>query len=274
MAVAALALAQELSRKTGLRCAAIASDGAYDVEIVGAEHYQSALQRLAGGRTSRGVSHKCMALLVPEPANPRDPRAVLVQISGHDVGYLHRDLGPVFSRELAAAGCSAAVVGAVIVGGWNRLGGNAGHLGVKLDLVRPFRIEGVGDIPAVAETPPSSNDADTKDASKASLMSSSRVVARRLALAAANFLAGMGTRRLALVAAIFLAGMATGAGLIFWLRPTLPPPVAVKSELPVEPDAKAAAESPTEMAEPATAAVPLPRRRPDVSPGGVPTTGQ
>jgi hypothetical protein len=292
MAAAALALAKELSRKTGLRCAVVAGDGAYAVETVGGTRYQSALEALTGGRSSRGVSHKCMALLVPEPANPRDRGAVLVQISGHDVGYLSRDLARLFSRELAAAGCSAAVAAAVIVGGWNRMGGSAGQFSVKLDVVDPFRFEGAGDTPAAAGSRPSRADVDTEPTAEPTPRSSAWVVAggraftaaiflagmsaKRFARTAAIFLAGMATRRLALAAAIFLAGMATGAGLILWLRPAIAPPVAVQPEVPVEPAAKPSTESPAETPvvapaaapEGAPAAVPLPRLRPDTSPNG------
>ena len=286
MAAAALALAEELSRKTGLRCAAIAGDDAYAVEIVGGTRYQAALEELAGGRSSRGVQPPMHGS--PRPGARQSRRgAVLVQISGHDVGYLGRDLGPVFTRELAAAGCSAAVAGAVIVGGWNRMGGDAGHFGVKLDLVQPLRFEGAVDQTAATQSPPPPTTSTATSPAKPSLWSSARLVADRLAgaaasflagigmgrlaLAGASFLAGVGMARLALAAAIFLAGVATGAGLI-WLQPTPAPPAPIQSEAPPSPDAKAAAEGPIETAAPI--AVPLPRPRPGASPDSTSTTGQ
>ena len=150
--------------------------------------------------------------------------------------------------------------------------GDAGDFGVKLDVVRPFRFQGTGDMLTAAESRPSSVDVDTEESAEPSPTSSWHLVASRLALAAASFLTGVAIRRLALAAAIFLAGMATAAGLIFWLRPTIAPPVIVEPKVPIEPDAKAAAESPTETAAPAE--VPLPRPRPRSSPGGDSTTGQ
>jgi hypothetical protein len=273
MSAAALALAEELSRKTGLRCAALAGNGGYTFEISEESRYQAALENIAGGRSSRGVSYKCIALLVPEPAR-HDPGAVLVQISGHDVGHLRRDLGPVFSRELAAAGCSAAVASAMIVGGRNRIGGNAGHFGVKLDAVHPFRFEGVDETtPAAAEAAPSSNDAEAEGTSERPPRSSPLAVGGRIALAAGVILAGMVTKRLALALAIFLAGVATGAVLIVWLRPASAPPLAVQSELPAAPETQASDPDPTETAAPAELP-PLPRRRPAGPPGGSSGTGQ
>ena len=55
------------------------------------------------------------ALLVPEPSNPHDPNAVMVQIEGRLVGYLPRDeavaYGPTL-RELGERGRTGALRGA------------------------------------------------------------------------------------------------------------------------------------------------------------------
>src|SRR5262245_4864309 len=137
MATTALALAGELTQKTGLRCGAFAGDGDYAFEIVGHERFQAALAELAGGPTPGVVGVKCNALLVPGPKNPRDLSAVVVQIRGRDVGYLGRNLAPIVSRTLADAGYSAAVVGAVIVGAPGGSKNGKGEFRVRLDAVHP-----------------------------------------------------------------------------------------------------------------------------------------
>ena len=268
MAAATLALAKELSRKAKLRCAALAGDDTYAIEVAGDGRYQGVLADLAGGPTTRDVRHKCIALLVPEPA-PRDRGRVLVQISGHDVGHLSRRLGRVFCRELAAAGCSAAVASAIIVE-WNRLGGDAGQFRVRLDSVHPFRFEGIDeDVPAGSESAPSSENAKVENPaghlpmwaawSMSAVVASERIAAmsrrialwfisitswslanaRRLLPETGTILAGIATKRSAFALAIFLCGMATGAALVIWLRPAGVPPVAVKLNLSTEPDAQA-----------------------------------
>ncbi|WP_186766277.1 hypothetical protein [Falsiphaeobacter marinintestinus] len=47
-----------------------------DFEIVGESHYQTALERLAGGKKPDGVEVDTGALLIPEPENPYDENAV------------------------------------------------------------------------------------------------------------------------------------------------------------------------------------------------------
>jgi hypothetical protein len=97
-------------------------------------HYQKALKALAGPKCEDGVEHVehyCKATLVLENNNPHDDKAVRVDIDGRTVGYLSRDMAREYRRKVASGSMT---VQALIVGGWNRGGGDTGHYGVKLDL--------------------------------------------------------------------------------------------------------------------------------------------
>lgn len=110
---------------------------------VGESHYQDALARLCGGRTTDGHFLDVIAILVPEPQNQYDPNAVAVVVGGLHVGYLSRELAarchePIARRMQAegrAVGCRAQ-----IRGGWNRGGGDVGSFGIEL-YFSPRRID-------------------------------------------------------------------------------------------------------------------------------------
>ena len=110
--------------------------GAYDVDVVGESHYQDALEEICGGRTEDSQRLNVSAYLVPEDDNPYDSKAVRVDIEDRTVGYLDRETARSFREQLGKAGCGGMVARcpAIIVGGWDRGGGDRGHFGVKLDL--------------------------------------------------------------------------------------------------------------------------------------------
>jgi hypothetical protein len=58
---------------------------------VGVSHYQDALRGISGSAEGEPVRHSARAALVPEPANPHDPNAVMVLIEDRHVGYLSRE---------------------------------------------------------------------------------------------------------------------------------------------------------------------------------------
>ena len=101
--------------------------GARLVNAAGESHYQEALREIAGPAAEIAVDTE--ALLVPEPSNPHDPNAVMVQIDGKLVGYLPRDeavaYGPTL-QELAERGrtglCEARIAGRGGHGGTSNLG--------------------------------------------------------------------------------------------------------------------------------------------------------
>ena len=65
--------------------------------IVGESQYQPALQQIARRR-----GRICWAKLVPEPDNPFDRSAVMVEIDGMTVGYLTRSAAREYQRRLLA----------------------------------------------------------------------------------------------------------------------------------------------------------------------------
>jgi HIRAN domain len=61
------------------------------VAVVGESHYQDAIRSICGSHRWEDVRFDCIAALVPEPSNPYDSNAVMVQIDGRHVGYLSRE---------------------------------------------------------------------------------------------------------------------------------------------------------------------------------------
>jgi hypothetical protein len=108
----------------------------YALDVVGESKYQPALEKICGGRTEDGHEKVVKATLIYEDNNPYDNKAVRVEIEGMTVGYLSRQNARKSRKKLEALGhpgitgtCSA-----MIVGGWDRGGGDTGYFGVKLDL--------------------------------------------------------------------------------------------------------------------------------------------
>lgn len=66
----------------------LCGDGEFDQEIVGEASYQPAIHAIATALPDG--HHIVQATLELEDANPHDPKAVVVKIAGHTVGYLPR----------------------------------------------------------------------------------------------------------------------------------------------------------------------------------------
>jgi hypothetical protein len=116
----------------------LAGDDQFGFQVVGESHYQSDLAKIAGGITDEGVHQECAALLRLEPTNKYDPHAVEVLIAGMRVGYIPAVQAPEMSALFHSVGVFQAECDAVIQGGWDRGGGDAGAFGVRLNIVRPF----------------------------------------------------------------------------------------------------------------------------------------
>ena len=110
----------------------IAGTGDFATEVVGESHYQGNLLALCGSRAPDGVHKYFVATLVPEDANPHDPKAVRVDIESKTVGYLARPVARVW-REKNGSQRSLRCK-AVVRGGWDRGADDKGHFGVWLDL--------------------------------------------------------------------------------------------------------------------------------------------
>jgi hypothetical protein len=116
--------------------------GLYDFDIVGESYYQDALEEICGGKTIQGHQKEVMAILIHEDNNPKDDKAIRVDIEGMTVGYLERKFAREYRKRLSEAGYPdlAAACNALITGGWRRYE-SEGHFGVRLDLPRK------GDLP-------------------------------------------------------------------------------------------------------------------------------
>ena len=72
------------------------------VNVAGESHYQEALRALTSTDGTAEIRLEVEAVLVPEPANPHDPNAVMVQIDGRLVGYLPRADAVAYGPMIAA----------------------------------------------------------------------------------------------------------------------------------------------------------------------------
>lgn len=110
--------------------------GSYSLDVVGESKYQSALEKICGGRTAEGHKKIVQATLIHENDNPYDNKAIRVDIEGMTVGYLSRDNAREYRERLKEGGHPGitANCSAIIVGGWDRGAKDKGHFGVKLDL--------------------------------------------------------------------------------------------------------------------------------------------
>lgn len=127
---------QESPHRPGAVVGSIRGPGQFRCEVAGESHYQDALERIAGPRGEEPKRHQCRATLHLEPSNAFDPNAVRVEIDNRTVGYLPKQLAPKYGQQIRAQGLEGATltVDALIVGGWDRGKGNAGHFGARLDI--------------------------------------------------------------------------------------------------------------------------------------------
>ncbi len=110
--------------------------GTYSLDVVGESNYQTALESICGGRSTRSQEKIVEATLIHEDDNPYDNQAISVSIQGKTVGYLSRKDARKYRKQLKQAGYPGitAKCSAMIVGGWDKGGGDRGHFGVRLDL--------------------------------------------------------------------------------------------------------------------------------------------
>jgi hypothetical protein len=104
------------------------------VHVVGESHYEQSFRAICGPPTFDGYRVDSLAELRPQPDNPYDPAAVAIFINGLQVGYLSREdarrFGPIVQEAMTTHG--RATCYAVILGGWDRGGGDIGGYGVRL----------------------------------------------------------------------------------------------------------------------------------------------
>ena len=120
----------------------LATDGGFDLEVVGESYRQHALDRIAGPKTPKSKAMIVTAVLEREPGNRHDPNAIKVSINGQHVGYLSREDAVLMGRDWSRIARHAATLRcrAKIVGGWDDGEDDEGDYGVLLDIARPVRL--------------------------------------------------------------------------------------------------------------------------------------
>lgn len=108
----------------------------FEVEIIGEERCQAALEAICGRRVPQGVNRVETAWLISEDKNAHQKNAVSVEIRGKRVGYLPPDAAIRFRQQLIARGKPKAdgQCQALIKGGWVSSDGRKGSYEVWLDL--------------------------------------------------------------------------------------------------------------------------------------------
>lgn len=107
------------------------------VPVVGESHYQNAIRHACGSDRWEDIRFDCIAALVPEPSNPYDPNAVIVQVAGERVGYLSREDAVAYGGLVGRlADQGRAVVCAAMIAGRGP-GSDTPNLGVFLHLPPP-----------------------------------------------------------------------------------------------------------------------------------------
>lgn len=109
----------------------VAGDCNFPLGAVGESFCQSALESICGPRVPDGHQVPAAATLICENDNRYDAKAVRVEMRGQRVGYLSREHARLYRRKYGHRTVHCA---GLIVGGWDRGGGDAGHFGVRLDL--------------------------------------------------------------------------------------------------------------------------------------------
>lgn len=109
----------------------------FQINVAGESFYPDSFAALCGARRRDGIAFAARARLILDDANEHDKNAVKVEIDGHQVGHLPREAAKAFRRTVRYGKLAMHEIfecAALINGGWDRGGGDAGNFGVKLDL--------------------------------------------------------------------------------------------------------------------------------------------
>ena len=115
----------------------IEGPGEYRINVAGESFYPESFAALVGPRREDAVDIRTMARVSLQDDNPHDKLAVSVSIDGYQVGHLPRKAARAFRRTVRYGRLSEYETfecAAMICGGWNKGGGDAGNYGVRLDL--------------------------------------------------------------------------------------------------------------------------------------------
>lgn len=109
----------------------------FPIDVVGESKFQKNIDQIVGGKTADGAALSVRAELRPDPRNAHDKDAVMVVISGLQVGFLSRTDARLWNehlRHIGHPGASVKVDG-FVSGGWRRKVGRSveeGNFGVRL----------------------------------------------------------------------------------------------------------------------------------------------
>jgi hypothetical protein len=110
--------------------------GTYEVEVLGLENCQSALEAICGPRKPQGINRLETASLVWGDETPDDKDLVHVFIRGKRIGYLSREGRLLYAQQLRVRDLphSNGRCQAMIRGGWISSDGRKGPYQVTLDI--------------------------------------------------------------------------------------------------------------------------------------------
>lgn len=103
-----------------------------ELDVVGESYRQDALGLVAGPRQPDGVRRRVGVTLRCEPDNPYDCNAVRVEVMGQHVAYIRRDLAEVLGPAMQSHCRGVVEAVGIIVGGWDRGGGDTGSYGIRV----------------------------------------------------------------------------------------------------------------------------------------------
>jgi hypothetical protein len=186
-------------------------EGSFPMEVVGESQYQDALIAVCGPHTRHGHDEEYEALLELEPDNQYDANAVRVSISRRKVGYLSREQADRVGSQMRDGGLDAVFCNARVRGGWRTNQYDEGHYGVFLSIPNQGWIDlGIGAAQPLRQATPRQRSKRPHPAANGPLKghwvvlqgaASDGDLARELAAAGANIMAGIGSSTTLLVVA-------------------------------------------------------------------------
>jgi len=121
----------------------LAKGRGFTFEIVGESHYQNAIAKVAGPKSSAGCKVETTAQLVFNDGNAHDLNAIGVLLDGRVAGFVPRDQAAAMRAAILRINPDErpVICRAKIVGGWLSDDGDEGAYGVKLSLAQPLKTQ-------------------------------------------------------------------------------------------------------------------------------------
>jgi hypothetical protein len=107
-------------------------DRRIELNVVGESHRQDALAAIAGPKEYDGKDMRVGVTLRCEPSNPHDRNAIRVEVMGQHVAFIAKEQAAKLSPPIRQHCGGAMEAGGLIVGGWQRGGGDEGYYGIRV----------------------------------------------------------------------------------------------------------------------------------------------